>query len=110
MTHPEEEPVYPAIHNHYAASVIEPATLHINIEYDGPTVSSIDLDVNDRPDGNTSTLNPAYIGDVVAAVLRANTPIARLRADMGPGGANGAGARIGRATEACVSGAAGGAR
>lgn len=89
----EDDGVTPVVHNHPA---IVPSTLRVNVSYDAGVVGSIDVEIYDGPDADaTSTVNPTYIGDVVAAILRANTPIARLRADMGPnGGRFAAGGRI----------------
>lgn len=89
-----DDGVQPVVHEHPA---ITPPTLRVNVAYDGGVIDSIDVEVYDGPDtAATPTVNPAYIGDVVAAILRANTPIARLRADMGPNGARFAdGGRIG---------------
>ncbi len=85
ITSTVDDGVQPVVHNHPA---IVPPTLRVTVSYDAGVVEGIDVEVYDGPDtAATPTVNPAYIGDVVAAVLRANTPIARLRADMGPNGA-----------------------
>lgn len=59
---------------------IPPPALRISTEFEDNSVTRVDVEINDDPAGRSAALvDPQYIGDVVAAVVRATAPLTRLR-------------------------------